>query len=258
MKPDIRSQSLHSSLCQIAREAGDAIMKIYSSEFEVRRKSDQSPVTDADLVAEGIIVAALGRLAPSVPIVSEEAGEPPSAPPPGAEFWLVDPLDGTREFVRRNGEFTVNIALVRAGVPVLGTIFAPARNLLYIGAAGSGAFEDAGSGARAIACGHPPPEGLRVITSRSGAESKPWLGLLRGRAVSSCTTMGSSLKFGAVASGRADIYPRPGRTSEWDTAAGHAILNAAGGRVTDAEGVELSYGKPGFRNPSFIAMGLAA
>jgi 3'(2'), 5'-bisphosphate nucleotidase len=258
MIPDILSQSLQSTLCQIAREAGAAIMKVYSSEFEVRRKSDHSPVTDADLVAEGIIVEALSRLDPAVSIVSEEAGEPPPAPAPGAEFWLVDPLDGTREFVRRNGEFTVNIALVRAGVPVVGAIYAPAKELLYFGSAGGGAFEDSGAGMRPIACRRPPSEGLRIITSRSGAESAPWKSLLRGRTVASCATMGSSLKFGVVAAGQADVYPRPGRTSEWDTAAGHAILNAAGGRVTDAEGVELAYGKPGFRNPSFIATGLAA
>jgi 3'(2'), 5'-bisphosphate nucleotidase len=258
MIPDINAQSFQAALCEIAREAGAAILKVYASEFEVRRKSDRSPVTDADLIAEGIIVSALSRLMPSVPVVSEEDADGQVAPPAGARFWLVDPLDGTREFVRRNGEFTVNIALVEAGSPLLGVIYAPAKEVLYFGAAPTGAFEERDGERRRIACSRPPVDGLRVITSRSSADNAPWRTLLGGRRVASCATMGSSLKFGVLASGQADIYPRIGRTSEWDTAAGHAIVAAAGGRVTDAEGVELSYGKPGFRNPSFVASGLAA
>jgi len=258
MIPDINAQSFQAALCEIAREAGAAILKVYGSDFEVRRKSDQSPVTDADLVAEGIILSALSKLMPSVPVVSEEDADGQVTPPAGARFWLVDPLDGTREFVRRNGEFTVNIALVDNGSPISGVIYAPAKGLLYYGTESNGAFEERDGQRRTIACCLPPTDGLRVITSRFSSDDAPWRTLLRGRAVASCATMGSSLKFGVLACGQADIYPRVGRTSEWDTAAGHAIVAAAGGRVTDAEGVELRYGKPGFRNPSFVASGLAA
>jgi 3'(2'), 5'-bisphosphate nucleotidase len=258
MIPDISTQSFQLALCEIAREAGAAILKVYGSEFEVRRKSDQSPVTDADLVAEAIILSALSRLMPSVPVVSEEDTDGQVALPAGSRFWLVDPLDGTREFVRRNGEFTVNIALVDGGAPIFGVIYAPAKELLYYGTPASGAFEERDGQRRSIACSRAPANGLRVITSRFSSEDAPWRALLGGQPVASCATMGSSLKFGVLASGQADIYPRVGRTSEWDTAAGHAIVAAAGGRVTDAEGVELRYGKPGFRNPSFVASGLAA
>jgi len=247
--------SMQASLCDIAREAGVAILRVYGTDFEVRHKADRSPVTDADVIAEDLIVEALARIAPGVQIISEEASSKSGVQTVGHRFWLVDPLDGTREFVRRNGEFSVNIALIEGGRPVLGLIYAPVSDLLYFGSQEAGASIDRGGQRRPIACRLPPAEGLTVVTSRWHPDPASWTDLLKGRAVAVHTTMGSSLKFGVVASGAADIYPRQGRTWEWDTAAGHAILTAAGGRVTDSAGGELGYGKPGFLNPSFIASG---
>jgi 3'(2'), 5'-bisphosphate nucleotidase len=245
-------------LCDIAIEAGEAILRVYRTEFEVRRKEDQSPVTDADLAAEAVITSALARLSPGVPVVSEEALPEKAMLAPGERFWLVDPLDGTREFVRRSDEFTVNIALIEAARPVLGVICAPALSQLYVGAVEEGTYEVRSGQRLPIACRVPPAAGLAVITSRWHSDSAPWKELLNGRLVASHETMGSSLKFAVVAAGRADAYPRHGRTREWDTAAGQAILTAAGGRVTDAGGTELAYGKPAFLNPAFIAMGRPA
>jgi 3'(2'), 5'-bisphosphate nucleotidase len=251
-------ETLQAPLCEIARAAGAAILRVYATEFEVRRKSDQSPVTDADVQAEGIIVGSLNRLTPGIDVVSEESASESAPPAVGNRFWLVDPLDGTREFVRRNGEFTVNIALIEHGRPVLGLIYAPVLERLYVGSEQAGASLVTGGRRHPISCRPPPAGGLAVITSRWHSDPAPWSALLRGRAVATHTTMGSSLKFAMVASGQADIYPRQGRTWEWDTAAGQAILAAAGGRVTDAKGVDLAYGKEGFVNPSFIASGLDA
>jgi 3'(2'), 5'-bisphosphate nucleotidase len=242
-------------LAELARRAGAAILRVYATDFDVRHKADRSPVTDADLQAETIIVVALAELTPQVPVVSEEAASESAAPEVGHTFWLVDPLDGTREFVRRNGEFTVNIALVERHRAVLGVIYAPALQRLYAGSAGAGSFLEVDGRRRPIACRRPPPEGLAVVTSRSHQEPAAWQTLLRGRPVASHARAGSSLKFGMVAAGEADAYPRTGRTWEWDTAAGQAIVSAAGGSVTDAAGVELRYGKPGFANPAFVACG---
>jgi 3'(2'), 5'-bisphosphate nucleotidase len=242
-------------LVQVARQAGSAILQVYATDFDVRHKADRSPVTDADLHAEQLIVAALSGLTPDVPIVSEEAECEAATPNVGDRFWLVDPLDGTREFVRRSGEFTVNIALIQDGRPVLGLIYAPALQRLYAGSA-EGAYAEIGGERRRIACRRAPPEGLVVVTSRSHQDPAAWSALLRGRPIGSHTTAGSSLKFGLVASGEADAYPRTGRTWEWDTAAGHAIVTAAGGHVTGVDGVALRYGKPNFLNPAFVAYGL--
>jgi 3'(2'), 5'-bisphosphate nucleotidase len=249
--------SLLEPLVQVVHQAGAAILRVYATDFDVRHKADRSPVTDADLQAEAIILAALARLTPDTAVVSEEAASESATPAVGERFWLVDPLDGTREFVRRSGEFTVNIALVQDGRAVLGLIYAPALQRLYAGSIDDGSILDAGGERRRIACRRPPPEGLAVVTSRSHQEPAPWRALLGQRRVASHTTAGSSLKFGLVASGQADAYPRTGRTWEWDTAAGHAIVSAAGGHVTDADGAELRYGKPGFVNPAFIALGLS-
>ena len=249
-------KSLLEPLVQVAHEAGLAILRIYATDFDVRRKADRSPVTDADVQAEGIIIEALSELTPDVPIVSEEAASESATPAIGQRFWLVDPLDGTREFIRRNGEFTVNIALVREGRPVLGVIYAPALGRLYAGSVEGGAFAESAGRRRAIACRRPSAQGLAVVTSRSHQEPAAWHALLGARQVASHLAAGSSLKFGLIASGDADAYPRSGRTWEWDTAAGHAIVSAAGGRVTDAQGAELHYGKPNFVNPAFVAFGL--
>jgi len=249
-------ESLLEPLVDVSHQAGRAILAIYATDFDVRHKADRSPVTDADLQAEAIIVDALSRLTPQVPIVSEEAASESATPSVGQRFWLVDPLDGTREFVRRNGEFTVNIALVQDGRPVLGVIYAPALERLYTGAIEAGSYAELQGRRRRIACRRPPSDGLTVVTSRWHQGPAPWTGLLRGKAVASHSMAGSSLKFGLVASGEADIYPRTGRTWEWDTAAGQAIVTAAGGQVTDADGNELRYGKANFLNPSFVACGL--
>jgi 3'(2'), 5'-bisphosphate nucleotidase len=251
-------ESLLEPLIEVARSAGSAILRVYATDFDVRHKADRSPVTEADLQAETIIVTALSRLTADIPIVSEEAASESAAPEVGRQFWLVDPLDGTREFVRRNGEFTVNIALVQDQRPVLGLIYAPALERLYLGSIEGGSYAEAAGQRRRIACRRPAPEGLAVVTSRSHQEPASWMALLRGGTVASHSTAGSSLKFGMVASGEADVYPRTGRTWEWDTAAGHAIVSAAGGHVTDADGNELRYGKAGFLNPAFIAYGLVS
>ncbi|TMH96724.1 MAG: 3'(2'),5'-bisphosphate nucleotidase CysQ, partial [Betaproteobacteria bacterium] len=186
---------------------------------------------------------ALARITPGLQVVSEEAASAGRIPVVAERFWLVDPLDGTREFVNRNGEFTVNIALVERDTPVLGVVLAPASGRLFAGAAGAGAFVEDESGRRqAITCRRIPATGLTVVSSRSHGDLAH-------------VTAGSSLKFCLVAGGQADLYPRFGRTMEWDTAAGHAILRAAGGCVTDLNGAELRYGKPDFANPHFVAMG---
>lgn len=244
----------------IAREAGRAIMDVYASDFAVIGKPDASPLTEADLRAEALITPALRALLPGARVVAEEAharGECDAAVGQGgAAFWLVDPLDGTREFVARNGEFTVNIALVRDGEPVLGVVFAPALGRMYAGELGRGAWLDDGGGRRAIHCRRAPAEGLTVATSRVHGDRAAVDALLQGQAVAQHLAAGSSLKFGLLASGLADVYPRYGRTMEWDTAAGQALLVAAGGSVCDTAGRPLRYGKPGFENPHFIARGL--
>jgi 3'(2'), 5'-bisphosphate nucleotidase len=241
-------------LLPVARRAGDAIMQIYRSDFAVATKADASPVTAADQAAEDVIVGALTALTPDIPVIAEEAFAAGHQPECGQRFWLVDPLDGTKEFVGRNGQFTVNIALIERGKPVLGIVFAPAVGKLYAGAVGLGSFVENGA-RRPIACRRPPEEGLTVVSSRSHADEPALERFLQGRKVACSTTAGSSLKLCKLAAGEADCYPRFGRTMEWDIAAGHAILAAAGGAVTDLRGVELTYGKPGFENPHFVAWG---
>lgn len=238
--------------------AGEAILEIYATDFEHERKADSSPVTAADIAAEAVIEEGLARLAPDIPLVAEEAAAEGRVPDiSGGRFWLVDPLDGTREFISRNGEFTVNIALIENGRPVLGVVHAPALGLTYTGAAGLGAtFRRTGEAtSRRIVVRTAPSGGVTIVASRRHGDPEAIDRLLRGHPVADRKTAGSSLKFCLVASGDADIYPRFGRTMEWDTAAGQAILEAAGGRVTDAHGAELAYGKAGFENPPFIAWG---
>ena len=244
------------SLLPVARAAGEEILQVYATEFEVRDKDDASPVTEADERAEALILPELTALTPDVPIVSEEAAAAGVLPEAGSRFWLVDPLDGTKEFVSRNGEFTVNIALVEDGRPVLGVVLCPALGRLYAGAVGEGAFVEDEEGRREIACRRPPADGLTIVSSRSHGDADALEAFLAGRPVASSVPAGSSLKFCLVAAGEADLYPRLGRTMEWDTAAGHAVVSAAGGRVSAVGGGELGYGKPGFENPHFVAEGL--
>ena len=243
---------------RLAREAGVLILQVYATDFAVLGKADASPVTEADERAERCIVAGLQALTPDIPIVAEEAASRGESPAAGARFWLVDPLDGTREFVSRNGEFTVNIALIEQGEPVLGVVYQPVADRLYAGAVGQGAWVQDGpapSDRRAIACRRAPAEGVVLACSRSHGDEAALQGWLDGRPVARRMPVGSSLKFGLLASGQADLYPRLGRTMEWDTAAGHAVLRAAGGEVTDLAGAPLVYGKAGFENPHFVARG---
>jgi 3'(2'), 5'-bisphosphate nucleotidase len=249
-------EDLLEQLLPIGREAAAAVLQVYATDFSVRDKSDASPVTDADEQAEALILGALTELTPDIPIVSEEAASVGSIPELADRFWLVDPLDGTKEFISRNGEFTTNIALIEGGRPVLGVVLVPARDRLFAGAAGVGAFVEDESGRRSIACRQPPPEGLTIVSSRSHGDADALDAFLDGRRIAAAITAGSSLKFCLVAAGEADLYPRLGRTMEWDTAAGHAVLGAAGGRVSEVSGIELGYGKPGFENPHFVAQGL--
>lgn len=239
----------------IARLAGELILEIYKHNPSVREKSDASPVTDADEQAEELILRRLSKIIPEVPIVSEEAAAQGTVPQLETRFWLVDPLDGTKEFLSRNGEFTVNIALIENGQSTLGIVLAPALGRLFAGASEVGAFCEENQRRRRIACRLPRTEGLTVVSSRSHGDATALQAFLNGRRVASSVTAGSSLKFCLIATGDADLYPRLGRTMEWDTAAGHAVLAAAGGRVEELNGSELRYGKPGFSNPHFLAMG---
>lgn len=255
MAPSPLAQLLD-QLIPVVRQAGDLIMEIYAGDFAVRGKEDDSPVTAADELAETCIVAALQRLWPDIPVVAEESVAAGRVPVVGKRFWLVDPLDGTKEFISRNGEFTVNIALIEDGIAVAGVVLAPALGRLFAGAIGVGAFAEDGHGRRLITCRATPDEGLTVVASRSHGDSAALDTFLAGRKVAALKNAGSSLKLCLVAAGEADVYPRLGRTMEWDIAAGHAVLAAAGGRITDLRGQPLHYGKPGFDNPHFAAWGL--
>jgi 3'(2'), 5'-bisphosphate nucleotidase len=248
-------------MISLAISAGAEVMSIYASDFAERIKSDLSPVTEADEAAERIILAGLARADPATPVISEEAYSAGKREPAGDRFYLVDPLDGTREFLSRNGEFTVNIALVEKAQPMAGVVFAPALSLLYAAQVGLGGWraqvtDGAAENWTPIACRVTPPEGPTVIASRShrDPETERFLKKIKPKHLISA---GSSLKFCRIAEGLADLYPRFGRTMEWDTAAGHAILLAAGGKVVMEDGTPLRYGKQerGFDNPAFIASG---
>lgn len=250
--------ALLEQLTPLMRDAGQVIMDIYATDFDVTKKGDESPVTQADQKAEAVILAGLAKIAPGIPVVAEEAVSAGNIPDVSDRFFLVDPLDGTKEFISRNGEFTVNIALIEHGKPVLGLVYAPAIGRMFTGAAGAGAWVEDKDGKRAIQCRAVPAEGLTVVASRSHGDETALDAFLGGRKVASRTNAGSSLKLCLVAAGEADLYPRLGRTMEWDIAAGDAVLRAAGGRVTVvADGADLRYGKPGFDNPHFAASGLA-
>jgi 3'(2'), 5'-bisphosphate nucleotidase len=256
---------LLSGMIALAREAGEVILGFYDGRAEVALKADASPVTAADLAAEEVILAGLRRLAPEVPVIAEEAVARGAKPKAARQFFLVDPLDGTKEFISRNGEFTVNIALIEAGQPVAGVVYAPAIGRLFWGETGKGAAEArvAGPAApegpapefrRIAAAAARPGAPVRVVASRSHRDSETDR-FLASLGDCEIVSAGSSLKFCLVASGEAELYPRFGRTMEWDTAAGHAVLAAAGGSVRTADGAPLLYGKEaqGFANPAFIA-----
>jgi 3'(2'), 5'-bisphosphate nucleotidase len=231
-------------------------MRIYAQDFDVREKTDRTPVTAADLAAEQIIVAMLEEAFPDIPVISEERVEAEGLPPAAALFWAVDPLDGTREFVARNGEFAVCIGLVEAGRPILGVVHGPAQDLIYAaGGPGTATRWRRGGDAEPIMARAPAADGLVVVHSRSHENSRRLAEFLADYPVKERVKCGSALKFGVLAAGEADLYPRFGTTMEWDTAAGQAILEAAGGRVETRDGTPLAYGKPGLKNDGFIAWG---
>lgn len=246
---------MQAALIEMTREAGQVIMDIYNTDFEVRGKSDDSPVTEADEKAEAVIIAALRKLAPEIPIIAEEAVAAGKIEQIAERFWLVDPLDGTREFINRNGEFTVNIALIENGKPILGVVYAPAIDRLFAGCVGHGAQVTEAGETRDIRIRDIPAAGLTVVASRSHGDPEALKQFLGDQKVAEVRNAGSSLKICLVAAGEADLYPRLGRTMEWDIAAGHAVLRAAGGRLTDLERNDLGYGKPEFENPHFLAFG---
>ena len=247
-------QKLVASLCDLAQIAGQEILSAYGTDVAVRTKADASPVTEADERAERAILAGLARVAPDTPVVAEESVAEGRVPDiEGRAFLLVDPLDGTKEFISRNGEFTVNIALVEDSRPLLGVVHLPVLEETYW-SDGDAAWRLREGKRERIACRR-PGDALVVVASRSHRDAKTDEFLARFK-VAKVISAGSSLKFCRIAEGVADLYPRIGRTMEWDIAAGQAVLEAAGGRVTDLDGNPLRYGKKGFANPYFVARGL--
>ena len=242
---------------EVAHQAGAAIMNIYrNSDAGSTSKADGSPLTLADLAAHRIIIDGLARLTPDIPVLSEEAADISYAErAQWTRFWLVDPLDGTKEFIKRNGEFTVNIALIENSEPVLGVVYALVLDVCYYAARAAGAFMQRGnSSAQAIMVkSRAAGETIKVVASRSHSDAHTEA-LLKQLGDYECISMGSSLKLCLVAEGAANFYPRLGPTMEWDTAAAHAVVNEAGGRVCDLAGDELHYNKADLHNPEFYVL----
>jgi 3'(2'), 5'-bisphosphate nucleotidase len=252
--PDIKK------INEIARQAGTAILEIYGQDFDVMEKADKSPLTEADLAAHHVIVNELQSLTPEIPVLSEESAVIPyDTRAQWHTYWLIDPLDGTKEFIKRNGEFTVNIALIHEGRAVLGVVYVPVSQITYYGDSEQGAFKmdaDGNSSAIRVISKHQTP--LQVAGSRSHAGDS-LLQFLDKLGEHEIISMGSSLKLCLVAEGKADIYPRLGPTSEWDTAAAQAVVEAAGGKVTDTSMNPLIYNtKESFLNPYFFVFGDAS
>lgn len=248
---------LFESVTSIAVEAGRAILGVYGERFETSTKEDSSPLTEADLASNEIIVAGLRALDSALPILSEESKAVPFADRSSwKRYWLVDPLDGTKEFIKRNGEFTVNIALVDEDVPIAGVVHAPVLGRTYVGLTGEGAWEEEGGRRTAIQV-VPTGDPLLVVASRSHntPETQAFLDALAVEHSLELTSIGSSLKLCLVASGKAHLYPRFAPTMEWDTAAAHAVVRAAGGFVCDRQGRELCYNKEDLLNPHFLVSG---
>jgi 3'(2'), 5'-bisphosphate nucleotidase len=240
---------------RLAEQAGAAILAIRARGFAVERKDDLSPVTEADRAAEAIIVAGLRAATPAVPVIAEEEVAAGRITAPAPAFWLVDPLDGTREFAGGKDEFVVNIGLVRDGRMALGVVFIPALEEMFSGIVGVGARKRDRLGETPIRTRAPPEDGLTVVASRLHGDAAQLATFLAGRRVARTLNYGSALKFCRLAEGVADLYPRFGRTMEWDTAAPQAVLEAAGGRVVAIDGAPLRYGKPGWENPHFLCWG---
>lgn len=249
-----RLVKLAASVADIAAAAGRAILGIYRADFEVTHKADHSPLTQADLASHRVIRDALALLTPAIPLLSEESAEIDFGIRAGwPEYWLVDPLDGTKEFINRNGEFTVNIALIQGSRPVLGVVHVPVSGVTYLGVVGTGASRQAmGGRPEPIRVRVPCPDPVRVVGSRSHANPR-LRHYLEPLGRYELVSMGSSLKFCLLAEGNADLYPRLGPTSEWDTAAAHAVVIAAGGHIVTLDNRPLQYNrKPSYLNPDFI------
>lgn len=244
------------TLDTLARRAGAAIMRVYDGHITVESKADDSPLTQADMASHRVIAAGLAELTPDIPVLSEEGGMPDYATRQGwSQYWLIDPLDGTKEFIKRNGEFTVNIALIDNGRPVRAVVHAPALDVTYLGCRQAGASKIVAQGpAATIACRPLPASGWKVLVSRS--HRAPEVDALLTRIPPhEPVSAGSSLKFCLIADGSADFYPRLGPTSEWDTAAGQCVLEAAGGKVIELDGKPLRYNaKDNILNPHFLAV----
>jgi len=249
-------KDLINPIVDLAVDAGQAILEVYATDFDVQEKGDASPLTQADLASHHCIVAGLQALTPGIPIISEEEGLPTFEERSSwKQYWLIDPLDGTKEFVNRNGEFTVNIAFIDSHRPTFGVVHVPVQNKTYIGCEGYGAELRDGSDSTAIRVAEASNHPLRIVGSRShrGSSLDTFLAKV---GESDMLPMGSSLKFCVVAEGRADIYPRLGPTSEWDTAAAQAVVEQAGGKVLELDGKPLSYNaKEDILNPWFIVIG---
>ncbi|MDX2411981.1 MAG: 3'(2'),5'-bisphosphate nucleotidase CysQ [Woeseiaceae bacterium] len=242
----------------LATEAGQAILEVYATDFDVQEKSDESPLTQADLASHNCIVAGLKQLTPDIPIISEEDGLPTfEERRQWQRYWLIDPLDGTKEFVNRNGEFTVNIALIDSHRPVFGVVYVPVQDKTYLGCEGHGAELRESGSVTPIRVADASSTPVRIVGSRShrGSSLDAFLERL---GETDMLPMGSSLKFCVIAEGRADIYPRLGPTSEWDTAAAQAVVEQAGGKVLELDGKPLSYNaKEDILNPWFVVIGAA-
>jgi 3'(2'), 5'-bisphosphate nucleotidase len=256
MNAETVSATTLEALVDVASRAGQAILEIYAQDFKVISKADESPLTQADLASHRIICEFLAGLTPDIPLLSEESADIDFRTRSGwRRYWLIDPLDGTKEFVNRNGEFTVNIALIDGHDPVLGVVHVPVSGVTYTGIVGRGAERcDPGRAARAIEvrrpCGEPPV----IVGSRSHANPR-LQALLEPLGEYEMVSMGSSLKFCLLAEGKADFYPRLGPTSEWDTAAAHAVVRAAGGEVVTLDGRPLQYNrKDSLLNPEFLVI----
>jgi 3'(2'), 5'-bisphosphate nucleotidase len=248
-------EELISLATSLALDAGAAILEVRRRGFDVVRKEDRSPVTEADHAAEAVIVTGLRAAAPDIPVIAEEEVAAGHITHPTATYWLVDPLDGTREFAAGNDEFAVNIGLVRDGRPVLGVVAIPASGELFGGIVGRGAWKRIGSRQTTVSARRPPEEGLTVLASRYHGSSARLDEFLSDKRVARLINFGSSVKFCRLAEGVADLYPRFGRTMEWDTCAPQAVLEAAGGTIRTFDGEVLRYGKPGWENPHFVCTG---
>jgi len=242
---------------ELAKKAGDAILEVYNTDFDVAEKDDESPLTRADLASHHVISDGLARQDAHTPIISEEGGLPEfQVRREWSRYWLIDPLDGTKEFIKRNGEFTVNIALIQNHRPVFGVVHVPVTGVTYVGSAGAGAWKiDADGNSSRIHVATETPQTARIVGSRSHQSDAvaEWLAAIGEHDI---IAMGSSLKFCVVAEGEADVYPRLGLTSEWDTGAAQAVVEAAGGAVVTLDGLPLAYNtKDEILNPHFIVIG---